>query len=314
MSVKFHLPNFIDRFDGSMNVTLISMIKKMPEMFYDGVEIASVFDCFPIIWNGGRIMAGYMDLKTADRLVPQYFFRFNSMGIPCRLTLTNPLLTREHLNDPVCNRVLDIADNGMNEAIVFSPLLEEHIRKYHPNMKITSSTCKQIRELSELEAELKKDYSLVVLDYNFNNDFQKLEKISQKNKCEILVNAVCTPGCERRGEHYRYIGKYQLEHCNPEELAKIKAGTAKIDEWKCPHMHNNAFTRRKSPLHVSPQAIYTKYAPMGFSNFKLEGRGNSFPDLAEQYVYYMVKPEYCDIVRYNLLCTAAAVAGSGRMG
>lgn len=314
MSVRFHLPNFVDRFNGSMNMTLISMIKRMPRMFYDGVEIASVFDCFPMIWNGGRIMAGYMDMQTVDKLVPQYLGRFNSLGVPCRLTLTNPLLTREHLNDPVCNRVLDIADNGMNEAIVFSPLLEEHIRKRHPNMKIISSTCKQIRDLPTLESELEKDYSLVVLDYNYNNDFDTLAKIPHKDKCEILVNAVCTPNCQRRGEHYRYIGKYQLEHCDPAELAKIQAGTAKVEEWQCPHMKNNAFTRRNSPLHVSPQAIYTKYVPMGYNNFKLEGRGNSFPDLAEQYVYYMVKPEYRDIVRYNLLCAAAAAAGSGRMG
>ena len=143
MSVRFHLPNFVDRFNGSMNMTLILMIKRMPRMFYDGVEIASVFDCFPMIWNGGRIMAVYMDMQTVDKLVPQYLGRFNSLGVPCRLTLTNPLLTREHLNDPVCNRVLDIADNGMNEAIVFSPLLEEHIRKRHPNMKMISSTCRR---------------------------------------------------------------------------------------------------------------------------------------------------------------------------
>ena len=95
----------------------------------------------------------------------------------------------------------------MNEAIVFSSLLEEHIRKHHPNMKITSSTCKQIRDLPTLESELEKDYSLVVLDYNYNNDFDTLAKIPHKDKCEILVNAVCTPNCQRRGEHYRYIGK-----------------------------------------------------------------------------------------------------------
>ena len=51
MSVRFHLPNFVDRFNGSMNMTLILMIKRMPRMFYDGVEIASVFDCFPMIYG-----------------------------------------------------------------------------------------------------------------------------------------------------------------------------------------------------------------------------------------------------------------------
>lgn len=215
MSVRFHLPNFVDRFNGSMNMTLISMIKRMPRMFYDGVEIASVFDCFPMIWNGGRIMAGYMDMQTVDKLVPQYLGRFNSLGVPCRLTLTNPLLTREHLNDPVCNRVLDIADNGMNEAIVFSPLLEEHIRKRHPNMKIISSTCKQIRDLPTLESELEKDYSLVVLDYNYNNDFDTLAKIPHKDKCRSLHTQLS----EKRGALllYRQISAGALRSCGAGE-------------------------------------------------------------------------------------------------
>ncbi len=312
MDINVHLPNFVDKFGGSINITLINLLKNYPQMFYDRVKIASVFDSFPLIWNGGRMMIGYMDENTVKQLVPQYLHRFNSLGIPCRMTFTNPMLTKEHLSDKACNAVLDIADNGMNEVIVFSPLLEEHIRKTHPNMKITSSTCKQIRDITELNAELEKDYKLVVLDYNFNNDFESLSRIMHRDKCEILVNAVCTPNCSRRGEHYRYIGKYQLEHCTPDELMKIKSGTARIDEWKCPHMHNNAFTVRKSPLHVSPDAIFGKYAHMGFVNFKLEGRGNSFADLIEQYTYYFAKPEYRDNVRYALNCTAAAMAGSGR--
>lgn len=310
--IKFHLPNFLDRFNGGINLTLISMIKQAPFMFYDNVEIASVFDSFPLIWNGGRVVAGYMDRQTIDANVPAYLHRFNAMGVPCRFTFTNPLLTGEHLSDPACNRVLDIADNGLNEVIVFSPLLEEHIRKTHPRMKITSSTCKQLRDYDELCTELEKDYKLVVLDYNYNNDFSTLERLPHKEKCEILVNAVCVPECPRRGEHYRFIGKYQLEHCNPTQLAEIRAGRARVEEWQCPHMKNNAFTRRSSALHISPEAIYSKYVPMGFTNFKLEGRGNSFADLIEQYVYYLAKPEYRDAVRYNLMCSAASMAGSGR--
>ncbi|MGN1105218.1 MAG: hypothetical protein ACI4RH_01105, partial [Huintestinicola sp.] len=201
--VKFHIPNFIEKYTGKMNMTLIGMIKKAPQMFYDGVEIASVFDSFPVIWNGGRIMAGYMDMATAEKVVPQYLGRFNAMGIPCRLTFTNPLITEKELADPVCNRVLDLADNGLNEVIVFSPLLEEHIRKNHPRMKITSSTCKQITDVSELKNELSKDYSLVVLDYNFNNNFDVLEKLPHKDKAELLINPCCDPHCKRRGEHYR---------------------------------------------------------------------------------------------------------------
>ena len=96
--------------------------------------------------------------------------QFNGRGIPCRFTFTNPLITEEHLNDKFCNDVMRMADNGLNEVIVNSPILEEYIREKYPSYKITSSTCKQIEDFDALSAELDKDYSLVVLDYNWNNN------------------------------------------------------------------------------------------------------------------------------------------------
>ena len=70
---------------------------------------------------------------------------FNSRGIPLRFTFTNPLIEEKHLSDKVCNDILKMADNGMNEVIVMSPILEQYIRENYPGYKITSSTCKQIR-------------------------------------------------------------------------------------------------------------------------------------------------------------------------
>ena len=53
MSIKFHLPDFWSH--GPLNLALIDMIKEHPEYFRDGVEIASVYGCFPpAVWNGGR--------------------------------------------------------------------------------------------------------------------------------------------------------------------------------------------------------------------------------------------------------------------
>ena len=306
MSVRFHLPNFVDRFNGSMNMTLILMIKRMPRMFYDGVEIASVFDCFPMIWNGGRIMAGYMDMQTVDKLVPQYLGRFNSLGVPCRLTLTNPLLTREHLNDPVCNRVLDIADNGMNEAIVFSPLLEEHIRKRHPNMKMISSTCKQIRGLEPLIEELKKDYSLVVLDYNWNNDFEALEKIPEeyRGKIEVLVCPYCFPDCKRRGDHYKFLGEQQIKRSSINAFGNIGGinmlNVQTEENFRCEAISRNFLETIEFSTHITPETLFEKYVPMGFRHFKIEGRTLHPLNVIESYVYYMTKPEYKDLVRLKL--------------
>ena len=40
---------------------------------------------------------------------------------------------------------------------------------------------------------------------------------------------------------------------------------------------------------------------MGFNNFKIEGRTLMAPNVVESYIYYMVKPEFRDIVRLELL-------------
>lgn len=60
MSIKFHLPDFAVRYH--FNRIFLSMLEHCPQYFYDGVEIASVYGCFPqSLWNGGRTMPGVCD-------------------------------------------------------------------------------------------------------------------------------------------------------------------------------------------------------------------------------------------------------------
>ena len=72
----------------------------------------------------------YKVVKDFVKGVTNYF---NSKGIPLRFTFTNPMLEKKHLSDKFCNAIMHYADNGMNEVIVASPLLEEYIRKNYPN-------------------------------------------------------------------------------------------------------------------------------------------------------------------------------------
>ncbi len=289
---RFHIPDFVRHF--KLNIMLADMMKRSPEAFMEGAEIASVYGIFPnMLWNGGRFLHGGCDARVMREILAQ----FNKRRIACRFTLTNPLLKKEHLDDPFCNSIMKAANNGLNEAIVFSPLLEEYLRKNFPGMKITSSTCKQIEDEKELAAELEKDYSLVVLDYNFNNNFDVLESLPHKEKAELLINPCCTPHCKRRGEHYRSIGRSQIKVT--ESLKK----TGKICEpepFECECMLKNLYQTVSSPLHISPDALYGRYAEMGYRNFKIEGR--SVPDLnvLENYMYYMVKPEHRDAIRLEM--------------
>lgn len=296
MDVNFHIPDFAKHF--RLNLVLITMLERRPEWFREGVRIGSVYGAFPpALWNGGRACFGACDERTVREVLKFY----NGKGIPCRYTFTNPLITEEHLGNPFCNMLMRAGDNGLNEVIVNSPILEQYIRENYPSYKITSSTCKQIRSAEELNAELEKDYNLVVLDYNFNNDFDFLEKIPHKEKCELLINACCTPNCPRRGEHYRAIGR---EHIRYDEYVRDpmkRTKPFKPEEFSCPSMRLHLYQTTGFATHISPDDIYGKYLPMGFNQFKIEGRTVPDINVLENFVYYMIKPEYKDTARLEML-------------
>ena len=48
----------------------------------------------------------------------------------------------------------------------------------------------------------------------------------------------------------------------------------------------------QNPGFISIDAIQNIYMPMGFSNFKIEGRGLGSALILEFLLYYMTKPQY----------------------
>ena len=296
MELCFHIPDFT--YHMYLNSILINTVKSHPEYFHDGLKIASVFGNFyGSVWNGGRYLGGATDMRMVSAVTKA----LNDKGIPLRFTFTNPLIEKQHLGDPFCNQVLRIADNGFNEVIVMSPLLEEYIRENYPKYKLTSSTCKQIENMDGVKEELAKDYKYVVLDYNCNNKFYLLEQIDEKDRprCEILVNACCKPNCKRRGEHYRAIGQDQIDEW---EYNKNKLSKKPFEPkpFKCDSMLLCLYETTGFSTHITPQDILDKYLPMGFCNFKIEGRTSPDINLLETYIYYMVKPEYQNEVRLKM--------------
>lgn len=303
--VKFHLPDFAGHF--MFNLVFVEMLKHCPEYFRDGVEIASVYGVFPpSLWNGGRIQEG----NCNRRFIKSVIGAFNERGIPLRFTFTNPVLEKKHLNDNFCNMVMHLANNGLNEVIVMSPLLEEYIRKNYPKYKLTSSTCKRITDPDALYNEVNNDYHIVVIDYDLNNKFDVLEKIPQKEKCEILVNACCEPACKRRSAHYRSIGLQQIAYAdhikkypdmpfNPDMLIREHPEILQTAECRC--TERTIFDIKNLSTHITPDDIWEKYVPMGFSQFKIEGRTLDIFNLMEHYLYYMIKPERKEEARFMLL-------------
>lgn len=305
MKARFHLPDFVRRY--RFNLVFADFLADNPEYFREGVEIASVYGTFPqSIWNGGRTQDGFCEKPFIKSVLKAY----NDRGIPLRFTFTNPMLEKKHLSDEFCNMVMHLADNGLNEVIVLSPILEEYIRENYPNYKITSSTCKRITDGDALLQEVEKDYHIVVIDYDLNHDFELLERIPDKKKCELLVNACCNPACPTRSEHYRAIGIQQIAYANhvkkyrgmPFNNKKLQEEHPELKQFlACPCQDKMLFDIIGLKNHISPDEIWNTYIPMGFEQFKIEGRSFDMFNLIEHYMYYMVKPEYKDKARMEFM-------------
>ncbi len=294
--VRFHLPGL--RFNYPLNMFWVSMLDMHPEYFREGVEIGSMFGCFPVaLWNGGRLISND---QTDAKYISEVIKSINAKGIPVRYTFTNPLITEEDLDDSFCNFCMQAADNGMNEVIVVSPVLEQYIRDKYPSFKLTSSTCKEIRNAEELGAELEKDYKYVVLDYNLNNNMEVIDGLKSPEKVEVLINPVCQPACPERGEHYRWIAKQQKTILENRKLPMEQRKP--VETWDCHFGEmNNLYTIMEYPTYVSPETIWGEYVPRGVNNFKIEGRTGNLFSLIETYTHFMIKPEKIGAARLLLL-------------
>ncbi|MBQ0001897.1 MAG: hypothetical protein KBT01_10265 [Clostridiales bacterium] len=279
--VYWHLPGFC--YFRLLNQMTINMMHDYPYAFRDGYKIGSVYGTFPgAIWNGGRVVFGITGKSDMVKILDTY----NSKGVPVRFTWTNSLLEEKHTLDTYCNLIMKLADNGMNQVLVNTPVLEKYIRENYPGFKLISSTTKRITDLETLQGELDKDYYLVVLDYDLNHDETVLKSLEpQADRVEILVNEVCYPNCKKRAEHYRQQSALQLE---------FDVNTP----FPCPNQTQpRTFEEcKKRPAFISKDDV-SKYVERGFVNFKIAARGLPLSYAKDAYIYYLVKDEYQKMIR-----------------
>ena len=282
----FHLPGLF-RFAGVYE-QILSNYESNPEYFKDNIKIGSVYGCPNCIWNGGRLMLSQPLSRTQLIELKDYMYRHNT---PVRFTFTNCLLEEKHTYDTYCNMLLEIFDTGTNEIICNKQVLEEYIRNnYGDRYKYISSTTKRLNTIEEQKEELKKDYYLIVLDYDHNKDLEYLQSIENKEKCELLCNAICQPNCLKRLEHYRVISQCQLNNDD-----------CYMNGLSCTFSANDClYTAMQHKNFISPEDINNIYLPMGFKNFKLEGRTMHPLDFIEVLIYYLIKEEYQPKIRRHL--------------
>ena len=276
----YHLPGLFEFFE--LYRVFLPLYRAHREYFYDWCEIGSIYgapaDC---IWGGGRVGGGDFDPREVLALMREY-------GISARLTFSNSLLTEAHLSDKKCNDLCKLFSERkppQNGVIVHSDLLLEYLKKTYPGLYFVSSTTKVLTKFPELLRELaREEFSYVVPDFRLNPALKQLAELpqAQKDKAEFLCNECCWFGCTDRKRCYEAVSRKNLGEIAPEHhcVAPDAAGGYRFSKA----MENPGF--------IGIADIQNTYLPMGFSNFKLEGRGLGSALILEFLLYYLTKPEY----------------------
>ncbi len=284
-TAHYHLPGLFEFYE--LYKVFLPLYREHREWFYEWCDIGSIYgapsDC---LWGGGRAAFGDADVDDVLALVNEY-------GVSARLTFSNSLLCEEHLADKKCNEICAaVVSTGSitGGVIVHSDLLTEYLRANFPELYLVSSTTKVLTDFSDFEAELNRpEFAFVVPDFRLNKAFDKLSGLSQtqKDKVEFLCNECCDFGCKNRKVCYENVSRKNLG----EEVADHKCSSPDAADG---YRFSLAM---KNPAFIGVKDIVETYLPMGFSNFKLEGRGLGSAVILEFLLYYMTKPEAQLLVR-----------------
>ena len=275
----YHLPGLFEFYE--LYREFLPLFRAHREYFYDWCDIGSIYgapaDC---VWGGGRAGFGEHDPKEVLALTREY-------GISARLTFSNSLLREEHLSDKKCNALCALFEQEnpvQSGVIVHSELLLDHLKVAYPQLYFVSSTTKVLTDFSQLRCELERpEFSYVVPDFRLNKAFASLNTLPQalKDKVEFLCNECCSFGCKDRRACYEAVSRKNLGEAAPEH--HCKAPDAKYGYRFSRAMENPGF--------IGIEDIQNTYLPMGFSNFKIEGRGLGSALILEFLLYYLTKPD-----------------------
>ena len=275
----YHLPGLFEFYE--LYAAFLPIFRKHRDYFYDWCDIGSIYgapaDC---LWGGGRVGFGEYGAEQVLALMDEY-------GISPRLTFSNSLLTAEHLSDKRCNALCELfsQSNTQSGVIVHSDLLLDYLKKRYPKLYYVSSTTKVLTDFSQFLAELEReDLRYVVPDFRLNKVFDRLEKLAQyqKDKVEFLCNECCYIGCTERKVCYENVSRKNLGENCPDHICTAPNAAEGYRFSKA----------MESPAFIGIDDITNTYLPMGFANFKIEGRGFGSALILEFLLYYMTKPRH----------------------
>lgn len=284
----FHLPGLFEFYE--LYKRFLPLFFEHREYFYEWCKIGSIYGApAGCIWGGGRVGEGDQDPGEVLALLEKF-------GISARLTFSNSLLREEHLADRKCNALCAMFEKGgktKNGVIVHSELLLEYLKKKYPGLYFVSSTTKVLTDFDRFTEEIdREEFRYAVPDFRLNKALDQWDTLSerQKAKVEFLCNECCFYGCRDRKRCYEAVSRKNLGEDGPEHRCMAPGAG-----------EGYRFSRAmENPGFIGIDEIRNVYLPMGFFNFKIEGRGLGSALVLEFLLYYMTRPEYQIHVREEM--------------
>lgn len=284
----FHLPGLFEFYE--LYKRFLPLFFEHREYFYEWCGIGSIYGApAGCIWGGGRVGEGDQDPGEVLALLEKY-------GISARLTFSNSLLREEHLADRKCNALCAMFEKSgktKNGVIVHSELLLEYLKKKYPGLYFVSSTTKVLTDFDRFTEEVdREEFRYAVPDFRLNKALDQWDTLSerQKAKVEFLCNECCFYGCRDRKRCYEAVSRKNLGEDGPDHCCTAPGAG-----------EGYRFSRAmKNPGFIGAEEIQSVYLPMGFSDFKIEGRGLGSALVLEFLLYYMTRPEYQIHVREEM--------------
>ena len=284
----FHLPGLFEFYE--LYRRFLPLFFEHREYFYEWCGIGSIYGApAGCIWGGGRVGEGDQDPGEVLALLEKY-------GISARLTFSNSLLREEHLADRKCNALCAMFEKGgktKNGVIVHSELLLEYLKKKYPGLYFVSSTTKVLTDFDRFTEEIdREEFRYAVPDFRLNKALDQWDTLSerQKAKVEFLCNECCFYGCRDRKRCYEAVSRKNLGEDGPDHRCTAPGAG-----------EGYRFSRAmENPGFIGAEEIRNVYLPMGFSDFKIEGRGLGSALVLEFLLYYMTRPEYQIHVREEM--------------
>ncbi|WP_027359232.1 hypothetical protein [Desulforegula conservatrix] len=220
-------------------------------------------------WNGGRVDPSFnITPDEIDRLINRY----KALDIGCMLTFSNRFITKDDLDDPECNYLLEKiseCDSGKNGIIVASDILAEYIRGRYPNLHLMASiikvTCEKGTGNLSYYRSLESNFDSYVVDVNDNVNYDLLENLD-RSKAEFLVNSCCVYHCPFKAEHYDILVKVH------DKNSEITMDTVLEYQKKNCKAYPIGRQLGKTRNHCLTMEELLRLYEMGFRNFKLQGR------------------------------------------